>query len=265
MIKKIGDCMTFGERLFYARNKKGLNQTQLAKLIGVRPNIISRWENGKQKPYMSAKIQILIKALEVSEDWLLGNDKFRMSQQDIRLTKEQQQFVADNEGLINYMYTKKFRFLKAPYDFYYGYAAIGLCKAAIAYDANKGSFFALAYLCIKSEITHAYESANKDIWTRLSLNDLVYENDTSELESKIPAPDEWEKIEYKILAESVYQRVELVLTPKEKVAFKRWLHGENKFEIARAMGGISINTVSDHVINAKNKCRELINPDELFA
>jgi len=264
MLKKTDD-MTFGERLVYARNKKGLNQTQLAKLIGVRPNIISRWENGKQKPYMSAKIQILIKALEVSEDWLLGNDKFRMSQQDIRLTKEQQQFVADNEGLINYMYTKKFRFLKAPYDFYYGYAAIGLCKAAIAYDANKGSFFALAYLCIKSEITHAYESANKDIWTRLSLNDLVYENDTSELESKIPAPDEWEKIEYKILAESVYQRVELVLTPKEKVAFKRWLHGENKFEIARAMGGISINTVSDHVINAKNKCRELINPDELFA
>ena len=55
---------------------------------------------------------------------------------------------------------------KIPYEYYYGHAAIGLCKAAIAYDKSKGSFFSLAYLRIKSEITHAPKTSIS--WKELS-------------------------------------------------------------------------------------------------
>ena len=265
MLMEATNPMTFGERLAYARKKKGLNQKQLAKLIGVTQSIISRWENGIQKPYLSTKTQKLIKVLEVSGDWLIGNDNFKMSQQDIRLTKEQQQFVADNEWLIRYMFYKKFRYLRTTYEYYYGYAAIGLCKAAIAYDKTKGSFFSLAYLRIKSEITHALESERKDIQPLLSLNTPINdENEPDEIESIIPAPDKWEELEYKILVESVYQKVEHVLTAKEKESLKLCLYGMTNKEISKKLG-IGYDTTTKRISGAKKKCKELINPNEIFA
>lgn len=263
MEKKANDLMTFGERLAYARKEKGLNQKQLGALIGATQSIISRWEKGVHKPDMSM-VRKIIKTLEVSEDWLIGNNNFKMNWQDIRLTKEQQQYVADREWLISYMYNKKFRFLKAPYDFYYGYAAIGLCKAAIVYDENKGSFFALAYLRIKSEITHAYESERKDVWTRLSLNNLVSEDDDTEFGSIIPAPDEWEAIEYKVLVGSVYQKVEPALRDEEKEPFKLCLYGKTNKEISKILG-IKYDTAKERTESAKKKCRDLFNPDEMFS
>lgn len=66
--------MTFGERLIYARNKKGLNQKQFAELIGVTPTRLNYWEKDKREPDV-AMIWKIIKALEVSGDWLIGNNE----------------------------------------------------------------------------------------------------------------------------------------------------------------------------------------------
>ena len=182
-----------------------------------------------------------------------------------KLTIDQQQFVAENEWLIRYMFYKKFRYLKTTYEFYYGYAAIGLCKAAIAYDKSKGSFFSLAYLRIKSEMDQAFESEKKDIQPLLSLNNPIDDEDEpDELESKIPAPDEWKELEYKILVESVYQKVEHVLKQVEKEAFKLCLYGKTNKEISKMLG-IKYDTAKERTSKAKKKCKELINPDEIFA
>lgn len=54
-----------------ARLKKGLSQKQLAKIVGVHYNIVSKWECG----YTSLTVENLIKvskALDISTDFLLG-------------------------------------------------------------------------------------------------------------------------------------------------------------------------------------------------
>jgi hypothetical protein len=83
--------------------------------------------------------------------------------------------------------------------------------------------------------------------------------------SLIPDPDDvWEHLEYRILVESVCQKVAPVLSPREKVAFNYWLHGKKNVEIAKAMGTCN-QTASDYVLFAKKKCRTFFNADEMFS
>lgn len=63
---------SFGNRLRYFRKKAGLNQEQLAELIDVHLNTVSRWENGDDAPKL-AKIRALAQALNISEDDLLND------------------------------------------------------------------------------------------------------------------------------------------------------------------------------------------------
>jgi RNA polymerase sigma factor (sigma-70 family) len=263
--------ITFGQRLAHARDKKELNQKQFAELIGVCRSRVCNWEKGRNKPDMSM-IRKIVKALEVSEDWLIGNDNFSIKPTGIHqhreitmLTKEQQQLVADNEWMISYMYHKLFGYYRSTdYEDYYGYAAIGLCKAAKRYGENDRSFFSFAYHQIRSEMGHAYENINKDLQPLISLdNPLSDESGADKLESIIQAPDEWEPLEYKILAESVYQKVEHVLTPSQREVFKPWLHKMELDEIAQE-AGISYQSVILRIRQARDKCKTYYRPDELF-
>jgi len=64
--------MEFGERLAYIRKEKKISQSDLAKRIGIHPNVLGRYERGEARPFveMAAKLAI---ALGVSTDYLLGN------------------------------------------------------------------------------------------------------------------------------------------------------------------------------------------------
>ena len=63
--------MEFIEILQELMIDKSLNQTELAKLIGVKPSQVCEWLKGKSKPgYDSLKALAL--ALDVSADVLLG-------------------------------------------------------------------------------------------------------------------------------------------------------------------------------------------------
>lgn len=62
--------MTFGERLRKCR-KGRLNQEELASLIGVHINTISRWENGSRSPD-TEMLQKLAQALNTTTGYLLG-------------------------------------------------------------------------------------------------------------------------------------------------------------------------------------------------
>lgn len=63
--------MTFGERLKELRREKGLNQIELAKLIGVGKSIISLWEKNECEPTLS-KLIALAHFFEVPIDFLAG-------------------------------------------------------------------------------------------------------------------------------------------------------------------------------------------------
>ncbi|WP_353010850.1 helix-turn-helix domain-containing protein [Ruegeria sp. SCP10] len=66
-----GSNEVFGDRLRSAREKRQLNQTELAKLAKLQPSAIGHFESGRRKPSF-ANIRALSKALNVTSDFLLG-------------------------------------------------------------------------------------------------------------------------------------------------------------------------------------------------
>ncbi len=77
--------MTIGQKIKLYRKEKEFTQGQLAELIGVSTQAISKWETDAGMPDIS-QIVPLAKVLEVSTDMLLGhtNEDFERALQDIR-------------------------------------------------------------------------------------------------------------------------------------------------------------------------------------
>jgi len=61
----------FAIRLKFAREKRNLNQTELAKLASLQPAAIGHFEKNRRKPSF-ANVRALAKALNISSDYLLG-------------------------------------------------------------------------------------------------------------------------------------------------------------------------------------------------
>ena len=66
-------ALTFGERLVEAREQLGLNQRQLAEILEITPTRLNYWEKDKRQPDVPM-IKALARALQVSADYLIGND-----------------------------------------------------------------------------------------------------------------------------------------------------------------------------------------------
>jgi DNA-directed RNA polymerase specialized sigma subunit len=193
-------------------------------------------------------------------------------QLNFKLTKEQQKLVIENANVIGAVFHKFVRKYNSTerYDEIYGDAAIGLCRAAKIFNEtynNQGSFFSFAFDFVQWAVFNSNRKRNTYYHHNASLNAIIGNDDHGddvELGEQIPAPDEWEQLEYKILAESAYQKVEPVLTIKEKEVFWPWLHGVAYPQIAKATG-VKEHTVRTRMVTAKNKCRIFFNPEEIFS
>lgn len=73
--------MAISERIKYFRCKNRLKQSQLAELIGVSPQAISKWETGTGCPDVSVLVP-LAKALRITTDMLLEYDHGLISEED---------------------------------------------------------------------------------------------------------------------------------------------------------------------------------------
>ncbi len=74
----------FSQRLKEARNNKNMTQRQLADKIGVSATTLTNYETNKSKVPGADTLVLLAEALDVSIDWLLGNEK--KSQENNRKT-----------------------------------------------------------------------------------------------------------------------------------------------------------------------------------
>lgn len=63
---------TLADRIRQLRKKKGISQSELAEVIGVKNNTVSTWERGTRKPDFEA-LNLLSDYFEVSFEYLLGN------------------------------------------------------------------------------------------------------------------------------------------------------------------------------------------------
>ena len=194
--------------------------------------------------------------------------KSKIDWANVKLTKEQQKLAADNERLIGYVSYKLYHFQRnsEEYELCYGYAATGLCQAAKIYDPSRGTFAAIACRCIKFAINDALRKRDRyrAALQPISLDAPLCLDANDNLDLLAPAPDEIEPLEYKILCESVYQKVETFLTPMQKKAFRPWLHGEEETEIAREIN-TSYASVKNLIHFSKKRCIVCFNPDEIFS
>ena len=67
------EAATFGDRLAGAREAAGLTQKSLAGRLGVKPSVISGWENDTKEPRAN-RLQMLSGLLGVSLSWLLTGE-----------------------------------------------------------------------------------------------------------------------------------------------------------------------------------------------
>ena len=73
--------MNLGEKILAARKKAGLSQTDLADLVGVSRQSVSKWETGESSPEAGNLLPVA-KALNVTVDWLLSEDDVPAPVQD---------------------------------------------------------------------------------------------------------------------------------------------------------------------------------------
>jgi len=63
--------MEIKERIKFARERAGLNQTELSRLLQITPQSVQKWEQGTSNPKI-ARLREVAKALNISESWLLN-------------------------------------------------------------------------------------------------------------------------------------------------------------------------------------------------
>ena len=67
--------MTFGDRLLRCMKEAGITQKHMAETIGATPTQLNYWIKNKRQPDIPF-IRSLAVALNVSADYLIGNDAF---------------------------------------------------------------------------------------------------------------------------------------------------------------------------------------------
>lgn len=80
----------FAARLEHARTARGIaTQAELAALLGVSPDTVTKWEGGRNYP-RAPELYMLTQVLDVSSDWLLFDNLRGMSPEAIKRVNHKQ-------------------------------------------------------------------------------------------------------------------------------------------------------------------------------
>ncbi len=125
---------------------------------------------------------------------------------------------------------------------------IGLMKAAVSFDEDKGVPFAVyATICIDSKINGAIATYNKVGNKILTDADILNENikaDSSDIQSNL---------ESKMRLEAVFEKMES-LSRNEKESIILFLEGHSYQEIAQKLG-ITVKSVENSIYRVRRKLR----------
>lgn len=162
----------------------------------------------------------------------------------MELSDKQRQIVEENMKLVFFIVNNKIDINGAPYDDIVQIGMLGLCKATLAFDENKGlNFSTFASRCIINEILMFYRKFNKEV-QNLSLEGAIFdyddENEESEankLESRLS--DKTDFTENLVNKEEFTERMNIVLnffSGKERTIVLFLLAGYKQREIGEYLG-----------------------------
>ena len=95
---KEDDIMSFGENLQTIRRKNQLSQEELAEMLGVSRQAVSKWELGEGYPEVD-RLLILSKKLNISLDSLLGGENPPIASENGK-SSDIIRIISPNEGVI---------------------------------------------------------------------------------------------------------------------------------------------------------------------
>lgn len=85
--------MNFGERLYKLRSEKNISQEELAELLDVSRQSISKWENDKAYPEMT-RLLFMSDYFDVSLDYLMRGVEDKESEKEATLTYKSKNLLA---------------------------------------------------------------------------------------------------------------------------------------------------------------------------
>ena len=165
------------------------------------------------------------------------------------LTEAQQALTEKNHAYIYYIIKK----LGLPVEDYYGAAAIGLCKAARAYNPSKGTAFStFAYAVMSNEIMQECRRGAKRIRPVASLDDFLGDSDGDTLSTVIADPiDRIDAIDTRLLLE---QAIAHIKNPRTLEIVNLYMAGHRQADIAKHFG-ISRSCVGMILQSVKEFCK----------
>ena len=92
-----GEGMTFGERLYELRNKNNLSQEELAEVLDVSRQSISKWENDKGYPEMT-RLLFMSDYFDVSLDYLMRGIKKENNEE--KVTADDADKISNDKDII---------------------------------------------------------------------------------------------------------------------------------------------------------------------
>lgn len=154
-----------------------------------------------------------------------------------QLTLDQQRIVSENHNLIYSLANKK----SINLDEYYDVLAIGLCKAAIAFDNTKGKFSTLAYTVMLNEYKQELRKQQNERaipQDKLLSFDVPIQTDQDNQFASFAdvIPDNNVQVEQEAIHALTYKSLSSKLKPDEQVIFAMLLDDKNQSEIASELG-----------------------------
>ena len=171
------------------------------------------------------------------------------------LTATQKKLAEDNEKLIWYtLYKYNYR----PARDWYGIAAIGLCKAAQAYNPAKSTFAYAAVMRIRAECHREAERRNlQRHFTAASLDAPLMsqsDNDVRTLGDIVPFYADFDGAENRTI---VCRMLHSLPDGRDKNIFTKWLSGYRKSELA-AEYGLSRQRIGQIISDCCQRCKRSI-------
>ncbi len=152
------------------------------------------------------------------------------------MTESQQKFVELNHNLI-YSFLQKYHL---PVEEWYGWAAIGLCKAAMTFKDDVSSFSTYAYRCMftavfqeKRKETQAGTIPDHQIFYYQSGFDTENDGETISFLETMPSNDD---VEGDALANVIFENFNNTLKPRDRLIFEMFRNGYKQKEIGNAVG-----------------------------
>lgn len=178
------------------------------------------------------------------------------------LNQRQQELVEKNHILI-YEFAKEKRI---SVDEYYGLLAIGLCKAALAYDENRGKFSTIAYCCMSNELKGYWNYINKKSMipkTKMFSYDMPVKDCNNEnfANSYIDTIVDDKDMQNEIANNIMLSEYGKLLTEKERKVFESLIKGLTYTDIAEEMNCTkqNINYYMQQIRKKLPKLKEQIN------